>query len=463
MNREEKRSIWLCSQCAGKQKKWSGQCTHCQAWDTLREEIDHLPPFHLIQKGFPSSIEKKKPISLKAISLDRSERILTHSHEFDRLLGGGIVPGSFILIGGEPGVGKSTLLLQISQRLAKQRQPVLYVCGEESLEQTKRRASRLEIEEEGLFLLNETNLSSIVESIFALQVNIVILDSIQILYRQELSSPPGSITQVRECARECMEIAKQKKIAILLIGHITKSGEIAGPKILEHLVDTVLYFEGEKMQQQRILRTVKNRFGPTDEIALFSMHARGLREIQNPSQIFLEQRASNLAGSVIVPLMEGSRPLLVEIQALVTKTAFSTPSRRATGFDLNRLSLLLAVMEKRMKFHMHQWDIFVSIAGGLKISEPAADLAVLLAIFSSWTNCPLLSEVIVMGEVGLGGEVRAIARIESRLREAEQMGFSKMYFPQKNTPTQLSLKEQTQLFPIATVEEIVSSLNRSSS
>jgi len=352
--------------------------------------------------------------------------------ELDRLLGGGIVPGSLILVGGEPGIGKSTLMLQLCNSLAVQGLLVLYVCGEESTEQTALRARRLGVTSEQLFLLSETLFSQVKLQIDRLKPDILIIDSVQILYKAEIASAPGSVAQVREIASECMHLSKGLGISTFLIGHVTKGGEIAGPKILEHLVDTVLEFEGDRQHGYRTLRAIKNRFGSTDDVAIFQMGASGLTEVLNPSLLFLQERNLGISGSVIIPTVEGSRAILIELQALVAPSSFQTASRRSTGLDQNRLALLLAVLEKRMGYQLHQCDVFVSIAGGLKITEPAIDLGLLLAIASSLCAKSIDPETVVLGEVGLGGEVRSISRVEMRLKEAIHMGFTRAIIPKRN-------------------------------
>ncbi len=425
----KQKTIWYCSECGHKQQKWAGQCISCHQWNTLQEEIDTS---HLPRRFEAQTITASRPVQLKEVNLQDTPRLLTRMPECDRLLGGGIVPGSLILVGGDPGIGKSTLTLQLSHALALQGLTVLYVCGEESVQQTSLRAQRLGIKTDNLFLLCETNFALIKTQIDYINPQVLIIDSIQIVYKSELSSAPGSVSQVRETTTEFMHIAKGKGITTFLIGHVTKSGEIAGPRVLEHLVDTVLYFEGDKQHHYRMIRVVKNRFGPTDEIAVFQMKQTGLIEVPNPSEIFLEERRKEIIGSVIIPTLEGTRPILVEIQALVTDTIFSTPSRRSAGLDQNRLALLLAVMEKRVGYHLHKCDVFVSVAGGLRISEPAVDLGILLASASSLHNCVIDPETIAIGEVGLGGEVRSVTRIESRLKEAIHMGFKRCIIPQRN-------------------------------
>jgi DNA repair protein RadA/Sms len=347
-------------------------------------------------------------------------------------LGGGLVVGSLSLLAGDPGIGKSTLMLHLAYNFAQLGLNVLYVCGEESVEQTALRARRLKIVSPNLFFFSETNFEQIQTHVERLKPQILIIDSIQILYKSEIPSAPGSVTQVRELATSFMHLAKKLSISTFLIGHVTKSGEIAGPRVLEHIVDTVLEFEGDRQHGYRILRAVKNRFGPTDDIVLFQMQSEGLKEVENPSAAFLDERVRESVGSVIVPTVEGSRPLLIEIQALVASTAFVTPARRSTGLDPNRLALLLAVLEKRMGYTLHRNDVYVAVTGGLKILEPGIDLGVLMAIASSFSNRSIDSDTVIMGEVGLGGEVRSIPRVELRLKEAINMGFERCVLPQRN-------------------------------
>jgi len=447
------KSVWYCSECGHKQLKWSGQCPQCARWNTLHEELEQQTPRRYeAQASTPS-----RPVRLKEVVLGETPRIQTRINECDRLLGGGIVPGSLTLVGGDPGIGKSTLLLQLSHALAKQNLVVLYVCGEESVEQTSMRAKRLGIDSDNLFLLCETNLEQIKSQIDHIQPHVLIVDSIQIVYKGDIASAPGSVSQVRECTTEFMHLAKGRGIATFLIGHVTKSGEIAGPRVLEHLVDTVLYFEGDKQHHYRMIRVVKNRFGPTDEIAVFQMQTHGLTEVPNPSQIFLEERMKEVVGSVIIPTLEGTRPILIEAQALVTDTVFSTPSRRCTGLDQNRLALLLAVLEKRMGYQLFRCDVFVSIAGGMRVVEPGIDLGVLLAVASSLRNRMVDPDAIVVGEVGLGGEIRSVPRIESRIKEAINMGFKRCLIPKRNLKG-LS-KEVCQKINIAGVEFVEEAVN----
>jgi DNA repair protein RadA/Sms len=452
----KQKTVWSCSECGHKQLKWAGSCSACQKWNTFAEEIE----VDLKEVRFASrKTQAAQPVKLQEVRSEEVPRTTSTFGELDRLLGGGLVAGSLTLVGGDPGIGKSTLMLQVADALAKQGLLVLYVCGEESAEQTSLRAARLGLRAESLYLLSETLFSAIQAHIDQLRPAVLVIDSIQILYKSELPSAPGSVSQVRELAAECMHLAKGRGITTFLIGHVTKSGDIAGPRVLEHIVDTVLEFEGDRQHGYRLMRAVKNRFGPTDDIALFQMGAQGLAEVVNPSLVFLQERSKESAGSVIVPTVEGSRALLIEVQALAAPSAFSTSTRRSAGLDQNRLALLLAVLEKRMGYQLHHADVFVSIAGGLKIVEPAIDLGVLLAIASSFCNHPIDPGTVVIGEVGLGGEVRSVPRIEHRIKEALHMGFSRCVLPKRNVrglPT--GLAERIALQGVETVEEAVHAL-----
>jgi DNA repair protein RadA/Sms len=421
--------FWGCRECGHTQAKWAGSCAACGQWNTLSEEVEVDAK---VQRFESRPDRVSKPVLVGDVKQVKFPRHSTRMAEFDRLLGGGLVAGSLTLIGGDPGIGKSTLMLQISERFAAQGLTVLYVSGEESIEQTSLRAQRLGIQCSGLYILAETLFSNIKCQIDELKPDVLIVDSIQIIYKGELSSSPGSVSQVRELATEFMHMAKGMGISTFLIGHVTKSGEIAGPKVLEHIVDTVLDFEGDRQHGYRMLRAVKNRFGPTDDIAIFQMGGDGLSEVSNPSRLFLEERTLETPGSVIIPTIEGSRALLVEVQALVAPSAFSTASRKSTGVDPNRLILLLAVLEKRVGFQLHNHDVFLSVAGGLKIVEPAVDLAIACAISSSFSNRSIDAKTAVVGEVGLGGEVRAVPRIENRIKEAIHMGFEELLLPKRN-------------------------------
>lgn len=445
--------IWACRDCGHIQTKWTGSCTGCQKWNTLTEDVlveEKKARFESKQTG------SAKAVRIKDVGDAEFKRLITKMGELDRVFGHGIVEGSLVLVAGEPGVGKSTLMLQIANSIAVQGLTVLYVCGEESAAQTSLRARRLGIDHPNIYLLSETNFTAIKAQMDQINPDVAIIDSVQIIYKSELPSAPGSVVQVREIATEFMHIAKGQGITTFLIGHVTKSGEIAGPRVLEHLVDTVLDFEGDRQHGFRLLRVIKNRFGPTDEIAIFQMKEAGLTEVANPSQAFLQERMKEISGSAIVPGLEGARSFLLEIQALVTPTAFPTPSRKSTGLDQNRLSLLLAVLEKRVGYTLHHCDVFVALAGGLKIVEPAIDLGILLAIASSFSNRAIPSDVIAIGEVGLGGEVRGVSRIETRLKEAIHMGFKRCVLPKKNLiGLSASLQEKIQLIGIELVDEAI--------
>lgn len=447
--------LWACRECGHSQAKWTGSCPTCKNWNTFVEELKVEE-----EKRFESKkSEKAKAVRITEVNANEFRRMPTKMGELDRLLGGGLVEGSLILIGGEPGVGKSTLMLQIANSLAAQGLIVLYICGEESAEQTSLRAKRLQIDNQNLYLLSETSFSAIKGQIDQVKPDIAIVDSVQIVYKSELPSAPGSVVQVREIATEFMHLAKGHGITTFLIGHVTKSGELAGPRVLEHLVDTVLDFEGDRQHGFRLLRAIKNRFGATDEIAIFQMKETGLLEVPNPSQAFLEERMKEIAGSAIVPGLEGARSFLLEIQALVSPTAYPTPSRKSAGLDSNRLGLLLAVLDKRVGYSLHHCDVFVALAGGLKIIEPAIDLGILLAVASSFTNRPIPSDCIVIGEVGLGGEVRGVSRIETRLKEAIHMGFKKCILPQKNLKGLSShFKEKINLVGVELVEQAIQAI-----
>lgn len=439
------RSLWYCQECGHSQPKWTGQCTSCKGWNTFHEEL-HVEQRFESQRALPS-----KAVRVDQVAHDEKPRLKTYIHELDRLLGGGLMLGSLTLVGGEPGIGKSTLLMQASHAFAKQGLTVLYVCGEESVAQTSQRAKRLGVSSENLLLLSETNFSLIKKQIEEVGPDLVVIDSIQIIYKSEIASSPGSVSQVRETATELMHLAKSRDLSMLVIGHVTKSGEIAGPRVLEHLVDTVLYFEGDRQHNYRLMRVVKNRFGSTDEIAVFQMAEGGLKEIANPSELFLEERMKGNPGSVVIPTVEGSRPILIEVQALVTDTVYSTPSRKSAGLDSNRLALLLAVMEKKIGYQLHNRDVFVSVAGGMKITEPAIDLGIILAIASSLMNRTVDPETVVVGEVGLGGEIRTVPRLEERLKEAIHMGFKKALVPKRGQKTH----KQIQTLGIERVEEAI--------
>jgi len=427
----KRKTKYVCQECGYESAKWMGKCPGCNNWNTLVEEIDASSAGgrHTMSRDGKSA---SQPESITSIETKKEPRITTGMKEFNRVLGGGIVPGSLALIGGDPGIGKSTLLLQVSSQLAEKQLPVLYISGEESIRQTKLRADRLGVSSDLLYVLAETNLLDIINQIEQIKPALVVIDSIQTIYREEVTSAPGSVSQVRESTGELMRIAKYNGIPIFIVGHVTKEGAIAGPRMLEHMVDAVLYFEGERHHAYRILRGVKNRFGSTHEMGIFEMKEEGLREVMNPSEIFLEERSQGAAGSTVVASMEGTRPVLVEIQALISPTSFGNPRRMATGIDTNRVPLLMAVLEKRVGLMLQNQDAYIKVAGGVKLDEPAIDLAVAVSIASSFRNQATRPEDIVIGEVGLTGEIRRVARIEQRVQEAAKLGFKRVICPQKN-------------------------------
>ncbi len=421
---------FVCQSCGYQTPKWLGKCPGCQEWNTFAEERvieEKVPERDLL--GFES---EAVPMPVTEIIGEDKGRLQVGIGEFDRVLGGGIVLGSVVLVGGDPGIGKSTLLLQVTNRLALRGKKVLYVSGEESLQQTKMRADRLGISSEHLFVVSETSLEKILQDIQAVRPSTVVVDSIQTIYSSELPSTPGSIGQVREASSRLLYLAKHLSIPIFLVGHVTKEGFIAGPKVLEHMVDTVLYVEGEATHAFRILRAVKNRFGSTNEIGVFEMKDSGLVEVVSPSEFFLSERAQPTSGSVVMPSLEGSRPILIELQALVVPTSFGVPRRTAEGVDVNRVSLLVAVMEKRLGVHLGNQDIFVNIAGGMRVEEPAADLGVIAAIASNAKDKLVDPESVIFGEVGLGGEVRGVSQSEVRVKEASRLGFKRCLLPKQN-------------------------------
>ncbi len=421
------RTVFFCKECGFEASKWMGQCPACKGWDTFTEE----PVVKKSSKGHTGFV-KTEPELLSEVATVEDERILTGIHEFDRVLGGGIVIGSLVLVGGDPGIGKSTLLLQMCRELSDKQIKLLYISGEESLKQIKMRADRLGSFQGELLLLSETNLDSIEDTIRKLMPQIVIIDSIQTMYKEEIGAAPGSVSQVRETTGILMHLAKGLGISIFIVGHVTKEGVVAGPRVLEHMVDTVLYFEGESKASYRILRAVKNRFGSTNEIGVFEMRDKGLEEVSNPSEFMLQGKPEGEPGSVVTASMEGTRPILVEVQALISQTNFNMPRRTAAGTDYNRVNLLMAVLEKRLGIQMSGMDAYINVAGGMRINEPALDLAIVMAILSSYKNRSLDSKTICFGEIGLTGEVRAVNMAEQRVMEAGKMGYNVVLLPQIN-------------------------------
>ncbi|RKD33761.1 DNA repair protein RadA [Thermohalobacter berrensis] len=418
---------FICQECGYETPKWMGKCPSCDQWNTFVEEV-----YEKNKKIAKSRLEGKEAKKLVDIETNEEERISTYIGELDRVLGGGIVKGSLILVGGDPGIGKSTLLIQVANYIAKNKLKVLYVSGEESAKQIKIRASRLGIESDDLYILAETNGQIIKNTVDKLKPDILIVDSIQTVYIPEITSAPGSVSQVREITSTLMRMAKENEMATFIVGHVTKQGSIAGPRVLEHMVDTVLYFEGERHHTYRILRSVKNRFGSTNEIGIFEMRDKGLIEVKNPSEMLLSGRPTNTSGTVVVPSIEGTRPVLIEIQALVSYTAFGMPRRVATGLDYNRLTLMMAVLEKKVGMQLANFDAYVNVTGGIQIKEPATDLGIVCAIASSLKDIPIDPDTVVMGEVGLAGELRTINHIDKRINEAAKLGFKTALVPKSN-------------------------------
>lgn len=420
-----KKNVYFCQNCGHEENKWLGQCPMCKEWNTFVEE-----PVSFAKSVSAKQIKDVEVVPLKHVETDQEERIKTKIEELDRVLGGGIVPGSLLLVGGDPGIGKSTLLLQVCQRLCEDKHQVLYISGEESLKQIKLRANRMGEFTEDLLLLCETNLEIVKEVIKKRKPEVVVIDSIQTMYSEEVASAPGSVSQVRESTNVFMQLAKGLGISIFIVGHVTKEGTVAGPRVLEHMVDTVLYFEGDRHASYRILRGVKNRFGSTNEIGVFEMRQNGLVEVENPSEFMLNGKPENASGSVVACSMEGTRPILIEIQALVCSSNFGMPRRTAAGTDYNRVNLLMAVLEKRVGLHLSNYDAYVNIAGGIKMNEPAVDLGIVMAVVSSYKNQPIDEKTIVFGEVGLSGEVRAVNMPEQRVAEAKKLGFTTCIMPE---------------------------------
>ncbi len=439
------KKFYQCQACGYTTAKWMGRCPDCGEWNTLAEEKKEAAR----RGGGLVSGGRAEPVPLNEIETDTSVRVSTGIGELDRVLGGGIVPGSVVLIGGDPGIGKSTLLLQA---VAKLKGRVLYVSGEESPEQIKIRSGRLRINSKAVSLLPENSLEHVIEAADEMAPSAVVIDSIQTMYTEEFESAPGSVGQVRECAAKMMFYAKRNAVPVFLIGHVTKEGAIAGPRVLEHIVDTVLYFEGDRGHPYRILRAVKNRFGSTNEIGVFEMSDAGLKEVENPSELFLSERPQGVAGSVVTSSIEGTRPLLVEIQALVSQTMFGVPRRTAIGMDFQRVNLLVAVLEKLAGLNLGGMDIFTNVVGGLKLAEPATDLAVVLALASSLREVPIGSEVIAFGEVGLSGEIRAVSQAELRLKEAAKIGFRKAVIP-RGSSSRLRENFGLEIIPVGNVSE----------
>lgn len=442
--------FYECTDCGARYPKWTGKCSTCGAWNTIIESAENTG-----RVKTPKTNKKAEIFTLAEISTEQDFRIMTGINEFDRVLGGGIIPGALILIGGDPGIGKSTLMLQMCSQLSPYKP--LYITGEESLKQIKYRSGRLKGIPEDLLLMSEVNMDSISSAILNSDSSVIIIDSIQSMYSPDVESTPGSISQVRESANILMNLSKQTGKAILVVGHVTKDGMIAGPKILEHTVDTVLQFEGEKNYSFRILRSLKNRFGSTNEIGIFEMVETGLIEVKNPSEIFLARRSENESGVAVVSAMEGTRPILLEVQSLVSPTGYNVPQRNSNGFDYKRLQMILAVLEKKLGILFRQNDVFVNIAGGLTLNDISVDLGMALAIFSSYREIPIDQKTVIIGEVGLTGEVRSVSNIEQRVSEAEKLGFNKLILP-KLSFEKLNKKFEIELVPVERISQALSHL-----
>lgn len=452
------KTVWVCSECGYESPKWNGQCPACGEWNSFNEEIKTQSKKNHLERIKNKSYER--PVLLNQISNKDENRYKTGLNEFDRVLGGGIVKGSLLLLGGDPGIGKSTILLQICNYLVEKLN-ILYVSGEESKRQLKLRAIRLNVNSENLYIMTETDIESILEEIRQNKPNIVIIDSIQTMSHHELSSPPGSVTQVKECTNLLMRLAKELEISIIIVGHVNKDGAIAGPKVLEHIVDAVLYFEGDKQMSYRILRGIKNRYGSTNEIGVFSMSKNGLKEIENPSIMFLSGRPTGVPGTCVACIMEGSRPIFAEVQGLAAASSFGHPRRMSTGFDYNRMSLILAVLEKRAGYFFSNLDAYINVIGGIKLDEPASDLSVALALISSLKGISIFDNAIAFGEIGLAGEVRAVSYAEERIIEAQRLGFERCVLPYYNLKA-LNLKgfeNKIQLIGVKKIREAFEALS----
>lgn len=445
-------SAFFCQNCGYESSKWMGQCPACHEWNSFVEEPVIKSPHATGQ-----SVRRvdRPPVSIDEIKGDKEERFTTDIEEFDRVLGGGIVPGSLTLVGGDPGIGKSTLLLQVCKQLSNTGREVLYISGEESLSQIKMRADRIGTFQKQFRLLTEINLDIIAQTVKKEKPDVVVIDSIQTMFNEQVNAAPGSVSQVRESTAVLLQLAKGENIAILIVGHVTKEGTVAGPRVLEHMVDTVLYFEGDKQDIYRILRGVKNRFGSTNEIGVFEMEEGGLREIKNPSEYMISGKPQGASGSVVTCCMEGTRPMLMEVQALVCDTNFQIPRRQATGCDFNRMNLLIAVIEKRIRIPLGHEDAYINFAGGMKITEPATDLAVVMALVSSYKNTPVDDKMIVFGEVGLSGEVRGVSMVKQRVLEAKKMGYTSCMVPYTNYKQLADIKDM-KIHPVKNIKEAVS-------
>ncbi len=453
------KTVFFCTNCGASSPKWLGKCPQCNEWNTYQEEVIHKESVqeekHKAWNEGTARESSQKPVPLSEVKAGETIRMNSSDAELNRVLGGGIVPGSLVLIGGQPGIGKSTLLLQVALRIGAK---VLYVSGEESEEQIKMRADRIVKNTTNCYITTEINISRILKQAKDLSPQLMIVDSIQTVYSPHLDSAPGGVSQVRECAAELLRFAKETNVPVFLIGHINKDGEIAGPKLLEHIVDAVLQFEGDRNYTYRILRTLKNRFGSTDELGLYEMQTAGLREVSNPSELLLSQKDEDLSGSAVAATIEGLRPMLIETQALVSKAVYGTPQRSATGFDMRRLSMLLAVLEKRCGYFFSMNDVFLNIAGGIRVDDPAIDLAITAALISSLQNVAIPRDLCFAGEVGLNGEIRAVTRIEQRIQEADRLGFKDIFISKYNYKGINAKKYQIRIHTLGKVDELRTAL-----
>lgn len=452
----KKKSTFFCQSCGSQSATWLGKCPHCGGWNTYIEEVIKREDDPKWSKEAVQSSGVSSPKPIQEITYSQDKRIDTRNQEFNRVLGGGLVPGSLLLIGGEPGIGKSTLLLQVA--LMAENLKILYVSGEESEQQIKMRAERVGFSNEQCYVLSETSTQQIFSHIENIVPDIVVIDSIQTLYTNNIDSSAGSISQIKECTAEFQRYAKATGVPVILIGHITKDGNIAGPKLMEHIVDCVLQFEGDRNYGYRILRSIKNRFGSTSELGIYEMDSNGLREVTNPSEILLSQRDEQLSGTAIAATMEGLRPMLIEVQALVSSAVYGTPQRSTTGFEIRRLSMLLAVLEKRCGFRLGSKDVFLNIAGGIKVDDPAIDLAVVSAILSSNVDIPVNPKICFAAEVGLSGEIRPSNRVEQRIAEADKLGFEKIFISKYNSKSIDQRKYNIEIIPVSIIEEVVTEL-----
>jgi DNA repair protein RadA/Sms len=445
------KTIHVCQNCGAQSPKWVGRCTECGAWNSYVEEYVRAESPKTTAQGRIS--DSAKPVRLIDVSVDQEDRYTTGILELDNVLGGGVVRGSLVLVGGDPGIGKSTMLIQMADKIAFTKKKVLYVSGEESVKQTKLRADRTGVTSDSLYIISENDLEAIMNTVDTLKPDVLIVDSIQTMFRSDIQSAPGSVSQVRECTASLMKTAKREGLSTFIVGHVTKSGAIAGPKVLEHMVDTVLYFEGERFNTYRLLRSVKNRFGSTNEIGVFEMTNQGLIGVSNPSKLFISEKRDESSGSVVVGTMEGTRPMLVEIQALVCHSGFSAPRRTAIGVDYNKVIMLIAVLEKKIGMQLQDQDSYINVVGGIRIDEPAADLGIIIALASSFKNIVINPEMMFFGEVGLTGEVRNVAHVQSRISEGQKLGFKTFVIPAGNLDGLEKPAPGVQIVGVRTVEE----------